>query len=180
MILVKGDNTVAAAPATQVLFKNCAPFTKCTTKIDRITVDDAEDLDLVMTMYNLIEYSSKFSETKRSLWFYSKDEATNFNADIANTNNFQAFKYKAELLGNTDAQPAPNNADGNAKFDLTTNSRQGQIISSLVHINKSELIILLSIRLKLHKLSFYFKIYRRKKISIWTKNSLKKFFYFFS
>ena len=38
-----------------------------------------------------IEYSSKFSETKGNLWFYSKDEATNFNADIANANNFKFF-----------------------------------------------------------------------------------------
>ena len=56
-ILVRGDITVKAAPATQVAFKNCAPFTKCITKIDGTTIDDAKDLDLVMPMYNLIEYS---------------------------------------------------------------------------------------------------------------------------
>ena len=39
-----------------------------------------------------------------SLWFYSKDEATNFNADIANDDNFKSFKYNAKLLGNTAAQ----------------------------------------------------------------------------
>ena len=54
-ILVRGDITVTAAPATQVSFKNCAPFTKCITKINRTTVDDAEDLDLVIPIYNLIE-----------------------------------------------------------------------------------------------------------------------------
>ena len=44
-ILVKGYITVKAAPpATQVSFKNCAPFTKCITKIDGNTIDDAEDL----------------------------------------------------------------------------------------------------------------------------------------
>ena len=48
-------------------------------KIDGTSIDDAEDLDLVMPMYNLMEYSLKNSETTRSLWFYSKDEATNFN-----------------------------------------------------------------------------------------------------
>ena len=42
-------------------------------------MDDAEDLDLVMPMFNLIEYSSNYSETTGSLWFYSKDEVTNFN-----------------------------------------------------------------------------------------------------
>ena len=63
-------------------------------------------------MYNLREYSSNCSETTGSLWFFSKDEGTNFNADIANTNNFKSFKYKTKLLGNTEAQPAPNNANG--------------------------------------------------------------------
>ena len=98
---VRGDITVTAAPATQVSYKNCARFTKCITKIDGATIDDAEDLDLIMPMYNLIEYSSDYSETTRSLWFYSNDEATNFNADIANTDNFKSFKYKAKLLTNT-------------------------------------------------------------------------------
>ena len=61
--------------------------------------------------YNLIEHSSNYSETTRSLWFYSKDEATNFNADIANNDSFKSFRYKAKLLGNTAAQPAPNAAN---------------------------------------------------------------------
>ena len=95
--LVGGDITVIAAPATQVVFKSCAPSTKCITKIDETTIDDAEDLDLVMSMYNLREYSSNYSETAGSLWVYSKDEATNFNADIANDDNFKSFKYKAKL-----------------------------------------------------------------------------------
>ena len=69
-ILVTGDITIVAALATRVAFKNCAPFTKCTTKIDGTTIDDAEDLDLVMPMYNLIEYSSNCSETTGSLWLY--------------------------------------------------------------------------------------------------------------
>ena len=43
-------------------------------------------MDLVMSMYNLMGYGSNYPETTRTLWFYSKDEATNFNADIANNN----------------------------------------------------------------------------------------------
>ena len=66
-ILVRGDITVVAAPATQLAFKNCAPFTKCITKVDETTIDDAEDLDLVMPMYHLIDYSSNYSETTGSL-----------------------------------------------------------------------------------------------------------------
>ena len=63
-------------------------------------------------MYNLIEYSSNYSEKIISLWFQSKDEATNFNADIANDNHFKSFKYKAKLVENTFSQDAPNQANG--------------------------------------------------------------------
>ena len=65
-----------------------------------------------MSMYNLIEYSSSYSETTGSLWFYSKDEATNFNNNIANTNSFKFFKFKAKVSENTVAQLAPNEANG--------------------------------------------------------------------
>ena len=75
---------------SQVAFKNCAPFIKCITEIDGTTKDHAEDLDLVMLMYNLLEYSSNYSDRTVSLWFLSKDVANHFNANIANTN---AFKY---------------------------------------------------------------------------------------
>ena len=54
-----------------------------------------------MCIYNLIEYSSNYSETTGSLWFYPKNEATNFDANISNTNNFKSFEYKAKLLENT-------------------------------------------------------------------------------
>ena len=86
-ILVRAHITATAALATQVL------FTKSITKIDGTTIDDADNLDLVMQMYNLIEYSSNYSETTGRLWFYLNDEATNFNADIANTNTFKAMKH---------------------------------------------------------------------------------------
>ena len=96
-ILVRMDIIVTVAPATQVAFKNCAPFTKCITKIDETTIDDAEDLDLVMPMYNLIEYSSNYSETTGSSSFYSKDKATNFNANISN-DNIQKIKQLILML----------------------------------------------------------------------------------
>ena len=61
-ILVRGDKTITGHAVTQVAFKDCAPDTNCITKIDRTTVDDAEDLDFVMSVYNLLEYSSNYSE----------------------------------------------------------------------------------------------------------------------
>ena len=63
-------------------------------------------------MYNLIEYSSNYSETTRKLRFYLKDEATNFNVNIAKTDDFKSFKHKTKLLGDTVAQPNPNHANG--------------------------------------------------------------------
>ena len=61
--------------------------------------------------------SSNYYETTGSLWFYSKDEATDFNPDIINDNNFKSFKYKAKLLGKTEAQPNPNNVHGILKIE---------------------------------------------------------------
>ena len=69
-----------------------------------------------MPMYNPVEYSSNYSEATGSLCVYSKDEATNFNANIANDDNFKSFKYKAKLLGNTAAHLAPNAANGILKI----------------------------------------------------------------
>ena len=59
--------------ATQAAFKKCAPFTKCIRKINGTAIVDAKDLNLVMPMYNLIEYSSNYSERTGNLWFCSKD-----------------------------------------------------------------------------------------------------------
>ena len=59
-----------------MVFKNCAPFSKCIIKIEEATIDDAEDIDLVMP---IIEYSSNYSETTGNLLLYSKDEESNFN-----------------------------------------------------------------------------------------------------
>ena len=83
-------------------FKNCIPFDECLTKIDGTTVDHAKDLQLVMLMYNLLEYSSSYSDRTGSLWSYSKDQADNFDAGVANNDHWESFKYNAKLLGNTE------------------------------------------------------------------------------
>ena len=72
--LVRSDITIIGSnSATQVAFKNCAPFAKCITKTDGTLMNDAEDLDLVMLMYNLLGDSSNYSDTTGSLWIYSKE-----------------------------------------------------------------------------------------------------------
>ena len=87
--------------ATQVLFKNCAPFEKCSTEIDGTLVDEANFINITMPMYNLIEYSDNYSDTSGSLWDFKRDEIVN-NADVTNDNNAPSFKYKANLIGNTE------------------------------------------------------------------------------
>ena len=78
-ILVKGTITIEGAGADAavrqaderdkgVIFKNCAPFTNCISKINNTQVDNARDIDIVMPMYNLIEYSDNFAKTSGSLW----------------------------------------------------------------------------------------------------------------
>ena len=56
-----------------------------------------------MQMYDLFEYSSNYSETTDSLWFYSKDEPTDFIKNVVYTNYFKSFKYKAEFLEDIEA-----------------------------------------------------------------------------
>ena len=57
-------------------------------------ISEIDDLDLVMPMHNLIEYIFNYSDTTGSLWFYFKDETSNFNADSAITDDFKSIQYK--------------------------------------------------------------------------------------
>ena len=71
----------------KVIFKNCTPFTDCISKINNTQVDNAKDIDIVMPIYNLTEYSDNYSKTFRSLWQYCKDiPPVNNNDNIANFN----------------------------------------------------------------------------------------------
>ena len=66
--LVKGDITATVGDAnSKVAFKNCTLFTKCITHINDEHVDNAENLDIIMPMYNLTEYSDNYSNTPGSL-----------------------------------------------------------------------------------------------------------------
>ena len=76
-IFVKGTITVnntAAADADanntnkKVISKNCAPFTNCVNGINNTQIDNAKDIDIVMPMYNLMEYSDNYAKTSGSLW----------------------------------------------------------------------------------------------------------------
>ena len=91
-ILVAGGKTVTNGDEnTEVAFKNCAPFTKCITHINDDHIDTAEDIDITMSMYNLIEYSYNYSDTFGNLWQFKRDESLVI--DNVTTNNSSQFKY---------------------------------------------------------------------------------------
>ena len=112
-ILVKGTisvNGTAAGDAInnnnrKVIFKNCAPFTNCISEINNTQIDNAKDIDIVMHMYNLIEYSDNYAKTTGSLWQYCKDiPARNKNYEIVvftGNNLTDSFNFKAKITGQT-------------------------------------------------------------------------------
>ena len=112
-ILVKGRITITGAGADGaarraderdkgVIFKNCAPFTKCINRRNNTDVDTTRDIDMVMSMYNLIEYSDNYSKTSGGLWQCYKDDPNDNMTDSA------SFKSKVKMTGKT-------SADRNAK-----------------------------------------------------------------
>ena len=83
-ILVSGNITVTPNnAATQVIFRNCAPFEKCRTEINETFVDETDFINITIPMYNLIEYSDNYFDTSGSLWSFKRDEITN-NANVTN------------------------------------------------------------------------------------------------
>ena len=105
-ILVKGTITITGAAADAaarqaderdkgVAFKNCAPFINCISEINNTQVDNAKDIDIVMPMYNLIEYADNYAKTTASLWQYFRDEPNNNLADS------ESFKSKIKITGKT-------------------------------------------------------------------------------
>ena len=104
-ILVTGN--ITATPnnaATQVVFKNCAPFEKCKTEINETFADEADIINITMPMYNLIEYSDNYSDTSGSLWQLKRDEIER-DVDLT-TDNASSFKYEANLISYTVADGA--------------------------------------------------------------------------
>ena len=114
-ILVKGNisvnNTAAAGAAAnnaaeKIIFKTCALFTNCISKINNTQVDNAEYIDIVIPMYNLIEYSDNYSKTSRSLRQYCKEIPAENNAgniiDFTATNATDSFKFKTKITGQSD------------------------------------------------------------------------------
>ena len=105
-----------------LILKNNPPFVSCITRINGELIEDADDLNIVMPMYNLLEYSKNVRKTIGSLYNYYRDELTNDDKDnFANINvvNSKAFKYKNKITGNT------YNVDAAAEgYDVNKNGTQ--------------------------------------------------------
>ena len=114
-ILVKGTDTVNGVVNgaeneilrrnRPLILKNNAPFVSCMTKINNEFIEDADDLDIVMPMYNLLEYNKNYRKTIGSLYNYYRDELSDDNNpnEFPNTNivNSNTFKHKNKITGNT-------------------------------------------------------------------------------
>ena len=93
----------------KLAFKNNAPFTSCTLKINNTLIDNAEDLDFVMYMYNLLEYSKNYRKTTGNLWNYYRDEPNsgavgNINCSIKNSKSFDYKTSITEKLGGNNVE----------------------------------------------------------------------------
>ena len=113
-ILFKGtisvNNTAAADAAVnntnkKLIFKNCAPFTNCISEINNTQIDNAKDIDIVMPMYNLIEYSDNYAKTTGRLRQYCKDiparDNNNLIGEITAGNATDSFNFEAKITGQT-------------------------------------------------------------------------------
>ena len=101
-ILVTADVKVADVAAnTNVAFKNCAPFTRCVTHKNDEHLETAENLDIIMPLHNLLEYSDNYSDSFGSLYQFKRDESPMNDAENplnAGLNNSTSFKYNSSLL----------------------------------------------------------------------------------
>ena len=113
-VVVKGEVIVTGGSNSSrknrpLAFKNNAPFIGCISKIINILIGNAEDLDIAMPVYNLIEYSKNYKKTTGSLWNYNDNNSWN-----KNVINSEPFKYKTSITGSTyNVDTKITNAEGN-------------------------------------------------------------------
>ena len=113
-IVVKGTITVEDTNPVnrrnkKLTLNDIAPFIKSVSKIDKTLIDNAEDLDIVILIYNLLEYSDNYFMTSESLWNYYRNEVNDdanyvvANRRLSNNNRLSSnsFEYKAKIKGRT-------------------------------------------------------------------------------
>ena len=148
-VVVKGTVTVSADERDrdemnrQVDLKNNVPFISCISKINGVFVENAEDLDIVMPMHNLLKYSKIYSKTSASFWNYYRveltDDTNDNNGPNKNVINSKSFKYKTSITGSTYNVPrritdADGNAVNNPNYEKKRGSREVEIAVPLKHL----------------------------------------------
>ena len=96
-ILVTGNIKVENGnDATRVAIKTCHPFTRATFKLNNEKVDTADNLDLTMNLYNMLEYSDNYADTTGSLYQYKRPEPRDNNGNVVNlATTLSSFKYQS-------------------------------------------------------------------------------------
>ena len=100
-ILVTGDIKVQAADNnTRAAIKNCHPFIRATFKLNDELVDTADNLDLTMNLYKMLEYSDNYADTTASSYQYKRPEPSRNNAGslVDLDNNSSSFKYQSKTI----------------------------------------------------------------------------------
>ena len=109
----------------KLAFKNNTPFVSCISKINNTLIDNAEHLNIVMPMYNLIEYSKNYSKTTGSFWNYYRNEP---NTDLGGADNninysikdSKSFDYKTSITG---------------KLEGNNNEKEVETVAPLKHLS---------------------------------------------
>ena len=128
IVTASGDNNNANNVRDKrnrpLILKNNVPFVSCITRINGELIEDADDLDIVMPMYNLLEYSKNYRKTIGSLYNYYRDELRGNANNNDNTVNSNTFRYNNKITGNTynvaaGAEDYIVNKNGTQKIELT-------------------------------------------------------------
>ena len=171
-IIIVGGNTPRDRQNRPVILKNNAPFISCITRINGELIEDADDLDVVMLMYNLLEYSKNYRKTIGSLYNYYRDELDD-DADLNNHPNVNAATENRNLTATTgNGHKRQQNRKNNSKQenDKKPNKEQkkGKSVailgdSMVNHLNGWEM------SKKIKKIVKYmYEVFLAQKYNVWT------------
>ena len=138
-ITIIGDND-ANKRDKKLIFKNYSPFRSSISKINNTLINNAKDIDIVMLMYNLLEYSENYSSTSRSLWNYCRDEindpanenneANNYRTNNSKTGTSKSFECKTKIMGRT--SDYNNILDTEVVFSLKAAEATGEVLGNKI------------------------------------------------
>ena len=171
-IIIVGGNAPRDRQNRPVILKNNAPFISCITRINGELIEDADDLDVVMPMYNLLEYSKNYRKTIGSLYNYYRDELDD-DADLNNHPNVNAATENRNLTAKTGnghkrQQNRKNNSEQEKDKKPNKEQKKGKSVailgdSMVNHLNGWEM------SKKIKKIVKYmYEVFLAQKYNVWT------------